>query len=61
MAKTHASMALRPLQQIVWAKTRAVGCAVAKCPRRGIWVCNYDPPGNVAIDLSDREEAVCAS
>jgi pathogenesis-related protein 1 len=33
--------------QIVWAKTRAVGCAVATDPRREVWVCNYDPPGNV--------------
>ena len=33
--------------QIVWGKTRAVGCAVADAPRREIWVCNYDPPGNV--------------
>ena len=33
--------------QIVWSKTRAVGCAVADAPRREIWVCNYDPPGNV--------------
>ena len=30
-----------------WSKTRAVGCAVADAPRREIWVCNYDPPGNV--------------
>ena len=33
--------------QIVWGKTRAVGCAVAKGLSREIWVCNYDPPGNV--------------
>jgi pathogenesis-related protein 1 len=33
--------------QIVWGKTPAVGCAVAHAPRREIWVCNYDPPGNV--------------
>jgi len=33
--------------QIVWAKTRAVGCAVARNPQREVWVCNYDPPGNV--------------
>jgi pathogenesis-related protein 1 len=33
--------------QIVWGKTRVVGCAVADAPRREIWVCNYDPPGNV--------------
>ena len=33
--------------QIVWGKTRAVGCAVATDPQREVWVCNYDPPGNV--------------
>jgi uncharacterized protein YkwD len=33
--------------QIVWAKTRAVGCAVASNPQREVWVCNYDPPGNI--------------
>jgi hypothetical protein len=33
--------------QIVWGKTRAVGCAFARNPQREVWVCNYDPPGNV--------------
>jgi pathogenesis-related protein 1 len=33
--------------QIVWGKTRTVGCAVATDRRREVWVCNYDPPGNV--------------
>jgi uncharacterized protein YkwD len=33
--------------QIVWGKSRAVGCAVATDRRRDVWVCNYDPPGNV--------------
>jgi pathogenesis-related protein 1 len=33
--------------QIVWEKTRAVGCAVAADGRREVWVCNYDPAGNV--------------
>jgi pathogenesis-related protein 1 len=32
--------------QIVWAKTRAVGCAVAADQYEEVWVCNYDPPGN---------------
>lgn len=34
--------------QIVWAATERVGCAVARRGRREVWVCNYDPPGNVA-------------
>jgi pathogenesis-related protein 1 len=33
--------------QIVWSKTRAMGCAVARNSQREVWVCNYDPPGNV--------------
>ena len=33
--------------QLVWRKTQAVGCAVAGDERREVWVCNYDPPGNV--------------
>lgn len=32
--------------QLIWSTTRSVGCAVARGPRREIWVCNYDPPGN---------------
>jgi pathogenesis-related protein 1 len=33
--------------QIVWRETRAVGCGVAGDYRREVWVCDYDPPGNV--------------
>ena len=33
--------------QIVWRSTRKVGCAVARCAGREVWVCEYDPPGNV--------------
>ena len=33
--------------QIVWRNTRQVGCAVAGTARRQVWVCDYDPPGNV--------------
>jgi pathogenesis-related protein 1 len=33
--------------QIVCGTTRTVGCAVATDRRREVWVCNYDPPGNV--------------
>ena len=34
--------------QIVWRNTLRVGCAVARGRGREVWVCNYDPPGNVA-------------
>ncbi len=33
--------------QIVWRDTRYVGCAVARGGGREVWVCEYDPPGNV--------------
>lgn len=32
--------------QIVWADTKAVGCAVAQKGQREVWVCEYGPPGN---------------
>lgn len=34
--------------QIIWRKTTHVGGAMQKCKHGGeIWVCNYDPAGNV--------------
>lgn len=33
--------------QIVWRATQDVGCAVAADPGREVWVCDYNPPGNV--------------
>ncbi|HTP87786.1 MAG TPA: CAP domain-containing protein [Bryobacteraceae bacterium] len=33
--------------QIVWRGTKEVGCAMARDGRREIWVCEYDPPGNI--------------
>jgi pathogenesis-related protein 1 len=33
--------------QIVWRDTKLVGCGVARGRSREIWVCNYDPPGNI--------------
>ncbi len=34
--------------QVVWRTTRAVGCGMAFDGYRQAWVCEYDPPGNVA-------------
>lgn len=34
--------------QVVWRDTRFVGCGAARDSRREVWVCNYDPHGNVA-------------
>lgn len=33
--------------QIVWRDTKQIGCGVARGSGREIWVCDYDPPGNV--------------
>jgi uncharacterized protein YkwD len=33
--------------QLVWKGTTKLGCGVAECKGLRIWVCNYDPPGNV--------------
>lgn len=41
------SMETGHFTQLVWADTRAVGCATSTCQDMDIWVCNYDPPGNV--------------
>lgn len=32
--------------QLVWRGTTEVGCGVATCPSKEVWVCNYQPPGN---------------
>jgi len=33
--------------QLVWAGTARVGCGTTSCKGLEIWVCQYDPPGNV--------------
>jgi uncharacterized protein YkwD len=33
--------------QVVWRDTREVGCGHAACNGLELWVCQYDPPGNV--------------
>ena len=33
--------------QLVWRDSARLGCGVASCPELQVWVCNYDPPGNV--------------
>jgi uncharacterized protein YkwD len=33
--------------QVVWVGTARLGCGTATCKGNRIWVCNYDPPGNV--------------
>jgi hypothetical protein len=38
--------------QLVWRATRRLGCGHVTCGDRAeIWVCNYDPPGNVSREF----------
>lgn len=37
--------------QLVWKRTSKVGCAVARSSDREVWVCDYDPAGNVLGQL----------
>jgi pathogenesis-related protein 1 len=36
---------------VVWRGSNEIGCGVSSCPLFGttglLWVCNYDPPGNI--------------
>ena len=41
------SMETGHFTQVVWRDTRRVGCGVATCKGMDLFVCNYDPPGNV--------------
>ena len=41
------SMATGHFTQVVWRNTTEVGCGVAQCNGMDIWVCNYNPYGNV--------------
>lgn len=33
--------------QIIWRDTKTVGCAVARGHTREVWVCEYEPHGNI--------------
>lgn len=41
------SMQTGHFTQVVWKGTSSIGCGKATCRGMDIWVCNYDPPGNV--------------
>ncbi|CAO3563811.1 unnamed protein product [Mortierella alpina] len=36
--------------QVVWKSTTSIGCAKRECPRWTIYICNYDPAGNIISD-----------
>ncbi len=41
------SMSTGHFTQVIWRDTQKLGCGVSMCNGGEIWVCNYDPPGNV--------------
>jgi uncharacterized protein YkwD len=41
------SMRTGHFTQVVWRGTRRLGCGRSRCRGMDIWVCQYDPPGNV--------------
>jgi uncharacterized protein YkwD len=41
------SMETGHFTQVVWRATSRVGCGTSQCNGMTIWVCNYDPAGNV--------------
>jgi len=41
------SMRAGHFTQLVWVGTQRLGCGSSRCKGKQIWVCNYDPPGNV--------------
>lgn len=41
------SMETGHFTQLVWAATERLGCGSATCGGGTLWVCRYDPPGNV--------------
>jgi uncharacterized protein YkwD len=45
------SMRTGHFTQVVWRGSRGLGCAAASCGDLRVWVCNYDPPGNMQGDF----------
>ena len=41
------SMKTGHFTQVVWRGTRRVGCGKSQCNGLDVWICQYDPPGNV--------------
>ncbi len=33
--------------QVIWRDTKLLGCGVARNRTREVWVCDYEPPGNI--------------
>ncbi len=46
-ARPGFSAATGHFTQVVWRGSARLGCGSARCGGLELWVCNYDPPGNV--------------
>ncbi len=44
------SMEAGHFTQLVWVGTQRLGCTSVECGGGELWVCNYDPPGNMEGD-----------
>ena len=40
-------MATGHFTAMVWRATTELGCALGSCPGQRLWVCQYNPPGNM--------------
>lgn len=47
------SMKTGHFTQVVWRGTREVGCGKSQCNGLDVWICQYDPPGNVEGQYRD--------
>ena len=47
------SMEAGHFTQMVWVGSKRLGCASVECGGGELWVCNYDPPGNMQGDFGD--------
>jgi pathogenesis-related protein 1 len=36
--------------QIIWRDTKKVGCAIVQCGDEQVWVCQYEPAGNILFN-----------
>ncbi len=47
------SMQAGHFTQLVWIASERLGCGNMTCNGLKVWVCNYDPPGNMQGDFQD--------
>lgn len=51
--KAGFSMEAGHFTQLVWVGSKRLGCASVECGGGELWVCNYDPPGNMEGGFRD--------